>query len=222
VTRRRNKSVFDAFSSEKAESSFSEEKEAKRLLFLVPTRDARARLQILAALAGCLALGLAAVQFAQLVRLRAVNAAIAAFAENRDAALPRDANPILRAARGLMLLKQNRVDDAQAELDSIDPDRGGPARATLQYALANAHLRRALELFNSEPMRKVAPLIGLAQSEYRQVLRRDPDNWDARTNFDIASGLTHDPDVAAYLKGDDMARERALVPDAPGAPNGLP
>jgi mxaK protein len=95
-------------------------------------------------------------------------------------------------------------------------------RAILQFGLANAHLRRALDIFSSAPMRQVAPLIGLAQSEYRQVLRADPQNWEARTNFDIASGISHDPDVAAYLKGDDMARERALVPDAPGAPNGLP
>jgi mxaK protein len=178
--------------------------------------------QLFAAIACVAALALSVVQALRWQHLRMMNAAMADYAAGHDAAPPRDAFPILRAARGLMLLKQNRVDDAQAEFDSIDPDSQDPARTTLLYALANAHLRRALDLFNSEPMRKVAPLIGLAQSEYRQVLRRDPDNWDARTNFDIASALTHDPGVAAYLKGNDMARERALVPDAPGAPNGLP
>jgi mxaK protein len=157
-----------------------------------------------------------------LLEVRRENARIAAFAAGRDVALPRQAHAEVRAARGVFLLAHDRVDDAQIELDSI-PDRAGmPARDTLLYALANAHLKRALEIFSSAPMRKVAPLVALAQSEYRQVLRHDPQNWDARYNFDIASALTHDAEVAAYLKGDDMARERALVPDAPGAPNGLP
>jgi mxaK protein len=178
--------------------------------------------QTLAAVTCLVAMTLSAAGFVQFLNARAMNDTIAAFAAGRDRTLPRDAPAVLRAARGLMLLRQNRVDDAQAELDSIDPDSKDAARTVLLYGLANAHLRRAIDMFNSEPMRKVAPLIGLAQSEYRQVLRSDPDNWDARVNFDIASGLTHDPDVAAYLKGDDTARERALVPDAPGAPNGLP
>ncbi len=171
----------------------------------------------------CLAaMGYAAVNAGTLLVLHAENARIAAFAAGRDVALPRNAAPEERAARGVFLLSHDRVDDAQVELDSL-PDRPDvPARDALLYALANAHLKRALEIFNSAPMRKVAPLVALAQSEYRQVLRHDPQNWDARYNFDIASALTHDPEAASYLKGDDMARERALVPDAPGAPNGLP
>ncbi len=147
---------------------------------------------------------------------------LAALARGEDRTLPSDASPRLRAARGLFLLSHGKVDDAQSELDSIGPENTAGPRSLLLYGLANAHFRRALELFSSAPMRKVAPLIALAQSEYRQVLRADPANWDARYNFDIASALSHDPEVASFLKGDDMARERALVPDAPGVPNGLP
>jgi mxaK protein len=167
------------------------------------------------------ALAYAAATVAAWLGVRSENSRIAAFSSGQDVALPRHAAAELRAARGVMLLAHDRVDDAQAEFDSMG-DQPSTARDTLLYALANAHLKRALEIFSSAPMRKVAPLIGLAQSEYRAVLRHDPQNWDARYNFDIASALTHDPEVAAYLKGDDMARERALVPDAPGAPNGLP
>jgi mxaK protein len=167
------------------------------------------------------ALAYAGAMAAKLLSVQSENERIAAFASGKDIVLPRHAAAELRAARGIMLLAHNRVDEAQAEFDSIE-DSPSRARDTLLYALANAHLKRAMEVFNSAPMRKVAPLIGLAQSEYRAVLRHDPQNWDARYNFDIASALTHDPEVAAYLKGDDMARERALVPDAPGAPNGLP
>jgi len=179
-------------------------------------RDACTALIILGALVS------ASLAAAELLRLRAENAQIEAFAAGHDIVLPRHAAPLVRAARGLYLLSQDRVDDAQTELDSIGDATDTPARDALLYALANAHLKRALEIFSSAPMRKVAPLIQLAQSEYRQVLRHDPQNWDDRYNFDIASALTHDAEVAAYLKGDDMARERALVPDAPGAPSGLP
>jgi len=151
------------------------------------------------------------------------NRQIAAFSAGHDVVLARDAMPELRAARGIFLLARDRVDDAQAELDTLRAEPNATAsRTLLLYGLANAHLRRALDIFSSAPMRRVAPLIALAQSEYRQVLQADPANWDARYNFDIASGLSHDPEVASYLKGADMARERALVPDAPGAPNGLP
>ncbi len=167
------------------------------------------------------ALAYAAVTAAGMLAVRSENRRIAAFASGQDMALQRHASADERAARGIMLLAHDRVDDAQAEFDSIG-DAPSRARDTLLYALANAHLKRALEIFSSAPMRKVAPLIGLAQSEYRSVLRHDPQDWDARYNYDIASSLTHDAEVAAFLKGDDMARERALVPDAPGAPNGLP
>ncbi len=156
------------------------------------------------------------------INLRAENSMIALYARGTDHALPRDAAPALRAARGLFLLAHDRVDDAQAELDAMRLENSAAPHSLLLYGLANAHLHRALDIFSSAPMRKVAPLIGLAQSEYRAVLRADPSNWDARYNFDIASALSHDPEVAFFLKGDDMARERALVPDAPGAPNGLP
>jgi mxaK protein len=181
-----------------------------------PLRDAFAFAVFLVAAASCLFNG------AALRRINADNASLARLAAGHDEKLPRDADPVLHAGRGVFLLAHDRVDDAQAELDAMQPLADPHMRAILQFGLANAHLRRALDIFSSAPMRQVAPLIGLAQSEYRQVLRADPQNWEARTNFDIASGISHDPDVAAYLKGDDMARERALVPDAPGAPNGLP
>jgi mxaK protein len=156
------------------------------------------------------------------LEIRARNAILARYAAGQDQVLPRDSPTALRAARGLFLLAHDRVDEAQTEFDTLGLENVAGPRSLLLYGLANAHFRRALDIFSSAPMRKVAPLIGLAQSEYRQVLRADPGNWDARYNFDIASALSHDPEVAAFLSGDDMARERALVPDAPGAPNGLP
>jgi hypothetical protein len=183
---------------------------------MIRLRAASAGLAFLAAIAATIAYG------TQFIEIRKENEIMAGYAHGEDKTLPRTASARLRAARGVFLLAHDRVDDAQTELDAIGPENAAGPRSLLLYGLANAHFRRALEFFSSAPMRKVAPLIALAQSEYRQVLRVDPGNCDARYNFDIASALAHDPEVAAFLAGDDMARERALIPDAPGAPNGLP
>ena len=110
----------------------------------------------------------------------------------------------------------------QALADRMEAGGDPAARASLLYALGNAHLRRALDAFKTDPMRQIAPIINLAKLEYRQSLQIDPDNWDARYNYDIAAALVREADGAPPNKGHDMARERALWPDVPGAPNGLP
>lgn len=149
------------------------------------------------------------------------NRLIAAQAAGREAAVDRHAAPDVRAARGLYLLHHDQVDAALAMFDTM-PEKPAEPRAVLLYGLANAHLRRAMEVFDSAPIRRVAPLVNLAKTELRQALTIDPGNWDARYNYDLAAALVHDPEPASFQKGEDMARERATVPDAAGAPNGLP
>ena len=128
----------------------------------------------------------------------------------------------LQAARGRYLLEHSQIDKAQALADRMEAGGDPAARASLLYALGNAHLRRALDAFKTDPMRQIAPIINLAKLEYRQSLQIDPYNWDARYNYDIAAALVREADGAPPNKGHDMARERALWPDVPGAPNGLP
>jgi mxaK protein len=167
------------------------------------------------------ALGAAGYFACLLARDAQANAAITALAAGREAAsLPGEAANVM-AARGLFLLKNRRVEEAQAlaeRMEGSDP----AARATLLYALGNAHMRQALMIFASAPMRQVAPMISMAKSEYRLSLRLDPENWDARYNYDIAAALVRDADPPPSSKGEEMARERAYFPDVPGAPNGLP
>ncbi len=150
------------------------------------------------------------------------NDAIARLASGQNIPVPFDDLGALQAARGRYLLAHNQIDKAQALADRMEAGGDPAARASLLYALGNAHLRRALDAFKTDPMRQIAPIINLAKLEYRQSLQIDPFNWDARYNYDIAAALVREADGAPPNKGHDMARERALWPDIPGTPNGLP
>jgi mxaK protein len=150
------------------------------------------------------------------------NHTIALLAEGKDIPVPHDDLGPLQAARARFLLRQGRFDAASAIADRMVAGGDPVSRASLLYALGNAHLRRALDAFKTDPMRQIAPIINVAKSEYREALSIDPQNWDARYNYDIGAALVRDADGAPPNKGADMARERALWPDIPGAPNGLP
>jgi len=147
---------------------------------------------------------------------------IALLAAGKNIAVPHDDLGPLQAARARFLLRQGRFDEASATADRMAANGDPASRASLLYALGNAHLRRALDAFKTDPMRQIAPIINVAKSEYRQALSIDPENWDARYNYDIGAALVRDADGSPPNKGADMARERALWPDIPGAPNGLP
>ncbi len=153
-------------------------------------------------------------------RMASANRAIAALAAGNDMAVGHDAPARAQAARGLFLVRQHRLEEAMAVAERLDNDAA--ARAALLYALGNAHMRRGLAIFADAPIREVAPLINQAKAEYRLSLQLRPDNWDARFNYDVAASLVRDQDPPPPKKGDELARERALIPDLPGVPNGLP
>lgn len=64
-----------------------------------------------------------------------------------------------------------------------------------RYNSANLLLRQAIELrASTEPGQSLA-LIELAKENYRQVLRDDPEDWDARYNLERAQRLLPEPDA---------------------------
>jgi mxaK protein len=87
--------------------------------------------------------------------------------------------------------------DAEAALNSYralhaDPTVGQAAR----FNSANLLLRQALELRAGEQPGQALPLIELAKEQYRELLRRDPQHWDARYNLERAQRLLPDPPEA--------------------------
>lgn len=72
-------------------------------------------------------------------------------------------------------------------------------RIAARYNSANLHLREALRLRDSDNfslMTQVLPLLELAKAGYREVLRDDPQHWDARYNLERALRLAPEGDEA--------------------------
>lgn len=70
-----------------------------------------------------------------------------------------------------------------------DPTLGAAAR----FNSANLLLRRALELHAGKQPTQALPLVELAKEQYRDLLRRDPQQWPARYNLERAQRLLPDP-----------------------------
>ena len=81
------------------------------------------------------------------------------------------------------------------------------------YNSANLLLRHAIVVrAGTQPGQAIA-LIELAKELYRDVLRADPQHWDARYNLDRAQRLLPDPDEALEAAPPDINRgaERAAT-----------
>ena len=136
------------------------------------------------------ALGLlAAYQTVQLQRAEHVNEAIAgASATSLDSSLP---EAVFARARALSTTG-NYEAAVKTYKTLIQSDRTDLRRPAL-YNLGNLHMRQAL---NSGPNGALEslPLIELAKQSYRDLLREDSSDWDARYNLERALWLA--PEVA--------------------------
>lgn len=109
-------------------------------------------------------------------------------------------------ASGLAAQRAGDLDAARRHYDAALA-RDGALRADVRYNLANAYLRRVLELGDEAGDDVVGPLIELAKQQYRDVLRIDPGAWDAKYNLELA--LTVQPDVEETPPADEFNPERS-------------
>lgn len=118
------------------------------------------------------------------------NALIAAGTPPTDSPVPE-----LRFARAYALAHSPAAsaagDAAQNAYRSLqaDPTLGAAAR----FNSANLLLRQAVEVRAGEQPAQAMPLIELAKEQYRELLRQDPQHWDARYNLERAQRLLPDP-----------------------------
>jgi mxaK protein len=132
---------------------------------------------------------LAASQGMQLQRAERVNDAIA----RENAADLESALPEAMFARARALSTSGRYDAAMKAYKAlIQSDRADLRRAAL-YNLGNLHMRQALKNGTGGALESL-PLIELAKQSYRDLLREDPGDWDARYNLERALRLA--PEVA--------------------------
>lgn len=148
-----------------------------------------------ATVVGALAV-LTTVEIVRLEQAQTVNAAVARWATpaGDTPRSPPNANavPEAKLARAVALAKADYDGALGAYKGVIQGSREDLRRIAL-YDLGNLHLRQALQV-GLEDESQSLPLLELAKQSYRDVLRRDPENWDARYNLERTLRLAPEDD----------------------------
>jgi mxaK protein len=152
------------------------------------------------------------------------NAAIRDLRAGKDIAVDAvSAAPALLEARAHFLLTRDRIEDAQPLLDQAALRADASVQVRMLYNMANARVRAAIAAIEQGNFDKAIPLVTLAKSEYRAVLRLQPANWDAKYNLDVAMRLVRDlPRAESEDEAEPKETPAKLWTDLPGVPKGLP
>lgn len=129
-------------------------------------------------------------------------------------------SPTLRFARARELAAADDFEGALALYRTLYADaRLGIAA---RYNNANLLMREAQRLRDADGGGQAVALLELAKQGYREVLRADPQHWDARYNYERAQRLQPDPeDETPSIGGPRNDAERASI-TIRGVPQGLP
>jgi len=163
---------------------------------------------------GATALGfglLAAYQGWRFEHAERINEAIAsASTTGLDAAVPE-----ARFARANALSKAGNFEEAaKAYKVLIQGDRADLKLAAL-FNLGNLHMREALKN-GADGVVNLLPLIELAKQNYRDLLRDNPSDWDARYNLERALWLAPEIDDRAGEDNNVPEWERRVAPRLQG------
>lgn len=151
------------------------------------------------------------------------NRIIAELAAGFDKDVAETSDPSVLLARAHFLLIRDHLDDAEPLIARIAETGTSRLAASALYDLANARLRRALELLGAGKIDPAVPEVRLAKTAYRRALSRDPTFWDAKYNLDIAMRLVRDfPQIEAAPEEPPPGAQRRPWTDLPGLPKGLP
>jgi mxaK protein len=122
--------------------------------------------------------------------------------------------PEARLARAVALARLD-YDGALAAYKSIIQSNREDLHRIALYDLGNLNLRQAVQYGLADEAQSL-PLIELAKQGYRDLLRRDPTDWDARYNLERALRLApEDDDDANEDTGppDPREHERSTIAD---------
>jgi mxaK protein len=142
---------------------------------------------------GAIAVALALLTSGEILRLR--------HAREVDAAIKRDSTSAAavpadvlegRLTRAVVLSKED-YDGALAAYKAIVQSGREDLRRIALYDLGNLHFKQALQVGLTDEEHSL-PLMELAKQSYRDELRRDPGDWDARYNLERALRLAPEED----------------------------
>ena len=97
-----------------------------------------------------------------------------------------------------------------------------PLGEAARYNSANLLLRQALRVRAGDQPGQAIPRIELAKEHYREVLRRDPQQWDARYNLERAQRMLPDPDDADVSPAEAPRNAERAATTMRGYSPGLP
>jgi mxaK protein len=190
---------------------------------LVQTRAFLARIKtaLLASVAILIWLGTLAA-FALWIRDAGRNYTIADLTHNHDIVVSQEAAPKLIFARAYFLATHRRLDGAQALVSLFDLRGSDKERAALHYDLGNARLLAAFDKINSLNYDAAGALVGLAEEDYIEAMRLNPNLWDARYNFDVAARLVRKYPSFANTPDPQRQGPRPIWTELPNIPRGEP
>jgi mxaK protein len=121
--------------------------------------------------------------------------------------------PEARLARAVALARLD-YDGALAAYKSIIQSNREDLRRIALYDLGNLNLRQAVQYGLADEAQSL-PLTELAKQGYRDLLRRDPTDWDARYNLERALRLAPEEDDASEdtAPPDPREHERSTIAD---------
>ena len=128
--------------------------------------------------------------------------------------------PELRFAQAAAFAASGARDAALNRYRALQPDPRLGAAA--RYNSANLLVRQALEVRGSTQPGQAIALLELAKENYRDVLRDDPTQWDARYNLERAQRLLPDPDDEEPAAGEQARNRERAVTTMRGVSPGLP
>ena len=136
--------------------------------------------------ATCAALALAGVDLRRLLQAERIDAAIARAGapERADASVPE-----ARFAQARALAASAAFEPAVTAHKALVREAPPRLRRLAQYDLGNLYLREAVRHGPADAAQQM-PLVELAKQSYRDLLRDDPGDWDARYNLELALRLS--------------------------------
>ena len=129
--------------------------------------------------------------------------------------------PEARFAHAVALSRTGGYEAALAAYKALVQEERGPLRTAALYNLGNLHLLQALR---NGPARAVEalPLVELAKQSFRDALRADPGDWDARYNLERALWLAPEIDEQAIGDNEPPVGRELTIPTAPAMRSDLP
>ena len=163
---------------------------------------------------GCAALGLALLAAYYGVRLQNANRVNGAIAR-ADTSLLDSSVPEAVFARALALSRTGDYRDAGKTYKTLIQNETPDLRPAAQYNLGNLYMREALKNGADAAIHSL-PLIELAKQSYRDLLRDNPSDWDARYNLERALRLAPEASDAAIVESGPEVWNKRVLRATPG------